>query len=707
MPRGGRDPAPRAWSPMTAESPSRRLACRCVHWYRPTPPPFRPPPASSRRGTFPHELPCLQYRVQRVVRLHFGFSHSSILPPNVRSRVNHGRGMCVLKYRMHSQSRMPNKRRLEPGVDRPSAGSAHFGDFAESTLRRRPQVCRECRSRPGKYHSWCMGCRRCRATRSLRLGCCMRQSPDCKSRRSGTGRSPCTTRGSRRCRPACHARVGLRARVPVVARRPVRGDRGSSTRPLPGLHVPAAWHWSLAVHVTGLPPVQAPPGTCRSACTRSRRCTPSRSSASGSSTAPSTDCTSRPRGTGRSPCTSPGSTRRRRRPGTCRSACTRSRRCTPCRSLRRDSSTRRSSGCTSRPCGTESLAVHVTGLRPVQVPLWQVSVWVHAFPSLQAVPFVATGSSTRPCRLQVPAVWHWSLAVHVTGFAAGAGPALARVGLRARVPVVAGVPSAFVGLHTCSSSGCTSPRCGTDHSPCTQAPCLRRPRRCIHLLACTHSRRCRLSRPLSWDCYTCQSLGCTSPRCGTGHAPCTTLGCRRRKPRPRTCRFACTHSHRCNCPVRLRGIAARAGCRVARPRTMALVARSAHHRITPGTRSRLAGIRPRTRIPIVAGCPVLLRRVRAKTCARGARADIAARVTRRAGHRAAPNANFGLVACICLRTQVPIVAGRCQFTAAVSVALSRVAAGSSRLRASGGVGSRVAPDADTGTCPHLTSDGQL
>ena len=38
-----------------------------------------------------------------------------------------------------------------------------------------------------------------------------------------------------------------------------------------------------------------------------------------------------------------------------------------------------------------SKAVHATGLPPVQTPLWHASVCVQAFPSLQTVPFVATG----------------------------------------------------------------------------------------------------------------------------------------------------------------------------------------------------------------------------------------------------------------------------------------------------------------------------
>jgi hypothetical protein len=60
--------------------------------------------------------------------------------------------------------------------------------------------------------------------------------------------------------------------------------------------------------------------------------------------------------------------------------------------------------------------VHVTGLDPVQVPFWQASVWVQAFPSLQVVPFAAVGFEHAPVvGLHVPAAWHWSLAVQVTG----------------------------------------------------------------------------------------------------------------------------------------------------------------------------------------------------------------------------------------------------------------------------------------------------
>ena len=51
-----------------------------------------------------------------------------------------------------------------------------------------------------------------------------------------------------------------------------------------------------------------------------------------------------------------------------------------------------------------SLAVHVTGLVPVHVPAWHVSVCVQALPSLHAVPFGAFGFEQVPVAgLHVPA----------------------------------------------------------------------------------------------------------------------------------------------------------------------------------------------------------------------------------------------------------------------------------------------------------------
>src|SRR5437870_3741437 len=56
------------------------------------------------------------------------------------------------------------------------------------------------------------------------------------------------------------------------------------------------------------------------------------------------------------------------------------------------------------------------GFEPVQVPPWQVSVCVQALPSLHAVPLLAFGLEHWPVAvLQVPATWHWSEAVQTTG----------------------------------------------------------------------------------------------------------------------------------------------------------------------------------------------------------------------------------------------------------------------------------------------------
>src|SRR5262245_8851783 len=64
-----------------------------------------------------------------------------------------------------------------------------------------------------------------------------------------------------------------------------------------------------------------------------------------------------------------------------------------------------------------SWAVHTTGLVPVQVPAWHVSVWVHALPSLQVAPSALTGFEHVPvAELQVPAMWHESWAVQTMGF---------------------------------------------------------------------------------------------------------------------------------------------------------------------------------------------------------------------------------------------------------------------------------------------------
>jgi hypothetical protein len=52
-------------------------------------------------------------------------------------------------------------------------------------------------------------------------------------------------------------------------------------------------------------------------------------------------------------------------------------------------------------------AAQTTGFAPVQTPAWQVSAWVQALPSLQAVPSAWAGFEQTPVAgSQAPAAWH-------------------------------------------------------------------------------------------------------------------------------------------------------------------------------------------------------------------------------------------------------------------------------------------------------------
>src|SRR5437899_892902 len=65
-----------------------------------------------------------------------------------------------------------------------------------------------------------------------------------------------------------------------------------------------------------------------------------------------------------------------------------------------------------------SRAAQTTGFVPVQMPDWQLSVWVQASPSAQAAPSVLFGLEQVPLAgSQTPASWHWSSTVQTTGFA--------------------------------------------------------------------------------------------------------------------------------------------------------------------------------------------------------------------------------------------------------------------------------------------------
>src|SRR5207302_797941 len=92
-------------------------------------------------------------------------------------------------------------------------------------------------------------------------------------------------------------------------------------------------------------------------------------------------------------------------------------------------------------------AAHVTGLAPVHVPAWHVSLCVHALPSLHAAPSAFVGLEHCPVlESQLPTVWHWSAAAHVTGFVPVHVPAWHVSVCVHALPSVHAVPSAFAGL---------------------------------------------------------------------------------------------------------------------------------------------------------------------------------------------------------------------------------------------------------------------
>src|SRR4029077_21094391 len=93
------------------------------------------------------------------------------------------------------------------------------------------------------------------------------------------------------------------------------------------------------------------------------------------------------------------------------------------------------------------MAVQTTGFAPTQAPASQVSLWVQASPSVQAVPFGFSGLEQVPLAgSQVPATWHWSRAVQTTGFAPTQAPAShVSVWVQAS-PSLQAVPFGFSGL---------------------------------------------------------------------------------------------------------------------------------------------------------------------------------------------------------------------------------------------------------------------
>jgi hypothetical protein len=92
-----------------------------------------------------------------------------------------------------------------------------------------------------------------------------------------------------------------------------------------------------------------------------------------------------------------------------------------------------------------SSALHTTGLAPLQVPAWHVSVWVHLSPSSQLP--VLTGFVQVPVAVsQAPRVWHWSGVGQVTTLVAVQTPVLQDSVNEHLLPSLQAVPSVALGF---------------------------------------------------------------------------------------------------------------------------------------------------------------------------------------------------------------------------------------------------------------------
>jgi hypothetical protein len=101
---------------------------------------------------------------------------------------------------------------------------------------------------------------------------------------------------------------------------------------------------------------------------------------------------------------------------------------------------------------------HITGLIPVHNPSRQKSVRVQPLPSLQKVPSVLTGFEHFPVPgSQVPMSWHWSLAVHTTGLLPAHAPAWQVSVCVHAFPSLHRLPSGFAGLEHCPVPGSQVP----------------------------------------------------------------------------------------------------------------------------------------------------------------------------------------------------------------------------------------------------------
>ena len=106
-------------------------------------------------------------------------------------------------------------------------------------------------------------------------------------------------------------------------------------------------------------------------------------------------------------------------------------------------------------CGSDS---QTTGSLPTQAPAWQVSDWVQASPSVQLLPSGLTGSEQVPVAgSQTPASWHWSRAAQTTGLVPTQAPAWQVSDWVQASPSVQALPLGLVGFEQVPFAGSQVP----------------------------------------------------------------------------------------------------------------------------------------------------------------------------------------------------------------------------------------------------------
>src|SRR5947207_1139183 len=256
--------------------------------------------------------------------------------------------------------------------------------------------------------------------------------------------------------PASQASVCVHALA--SSQRAASGLAGLLQTPGAGSQVPAVWHWSAAVHTTGFAPTQAPAWQA-SLCVHalaSLQLVPLglagllQAPDAGSQVPPVWRWLAAGRTTGCGP---------RQAPAAQVSVCV-----------------QELPSCQGVPLGLAGLlqapdaglqapavwhwsaAVHTTGFVPMQMPAAQVSVRVQALPSSHGAPLSLAGLLQTPdAGLQAPTAWHWSAAVHTTGLAPTQAPA-AQVSVCVQaLPSSHGAPLGLAGLLQTPVAGSQAP----------------------------------------------------------------------------------------------------------------------------------------------------------------------------------------------------------------------------------------------------------